>query len=400
VVSYLPLSHIAEQMFTVHVPASAGTQVYFAESIQKVADNFKEVQPTVLFAVPRIWEKFYAGVTDKMALATGIKAKIVQWAKSTGSQVSELENQGLEPGGWLKFKYDFFNKRVYSKLKEALGLGRARVCVSGAAPISEEIIRFFASLDIMIREVYGQSEDTGPTSFNLPGRTLMGSVGPPIPGCKVKIADDGEILVKGPNVFMGYYKDKAATDETLINGWLHSGDLGKIDKDGFLHITGRKKDLIITAGGKNVAPKNIEAAIKDHPIVGEAVVIGDRRKFLTAVISLDAERAVTFAEEHDLDKDKLSDSPQLNGILQDHIDEVNKELARVEQVKKFAVLKHSFSHEAGPNGAPELTPTLKVKRKVVNEKYADVIESMYAESKKDDSRKDAKKKGQPAKKTA
>jgi long-chain acyl-CoA synthetase len=329
----------------------------------------------VLFAVPRIWEKFYAGVSEKMSKATGFKAKLVGWARSTGRQVADLKNRGDEPGGWLGLKYRFFGDKVYSKLKDALGLSRARVCVSGAAPISQEIIEFFAGLDIIILEVYGQSEDNGPTSFNLPGKTKFGSVGPPIPGVQVKIAEDGEILVKGPNVFLGYYKDKAATDETLIKGWLHSGDLGKIDNEGFLHITGRKKDLIITAGGKNIAPKNIESALKDHPMIGEAVVIGDRRKFLTALISLDAEKAVQFAEEHDLDKDKLSESPQLKGILQEHVDTVNKDLARVEQLKKFIVVKKPFSHEG--EGA-ELTPTLKVKRKVVNDKYAELIETMYA----------------------
>jgi long-chain acyl-CoA synthetase len=371
-VSYLPLSHIAEQMFTLHGPATAGSQVYFAESIQKVADNFKEVQPTVLFAVPRIWEKFYAGVTTKLALATGLKAKLVGWARETGTEVNDLKNRGQEPAGFLAMKYNFFNKRVYGKLKDALGLGRARVCVSGAAPISAEIITFFAGLDIVIREVYGQSEDTGPTSFNLPGKTKFGSVGPPIPGCDVKIAKDDEILVKGPNVFMGYYRSPDATAECLIDGWLYSGDLGKIDSEGYLHITGRKKDLIITAGGKNVAPKNIESALKDLNIIGEAVVIGDRRKYLTALISLDPEQVEEFCAGHGVDAAKLHDDDKLKAHLQEHVDKVNSELARVEQIKKFTVLEKPFSIEGG-----ELTPTLKVKRKVVNENYADTIEAMY-----------------------
>ncbi len=374
VVSYLPLSHIAEQIFTLHVPATSGAQVYFAESIQKVADNFKEVQPTILFAVPRIWEKFYAGVTTKLALATGIKAKLVGWARACGSQVADLRNKGLEPSGWLAFKYNFFNNKVYGKLKEALGLSRVRMCVTGAAPINADILKFFAGLDIIIREVYGQSEDTGPTSFNLPGRTKFGSVGQPIDGCEVKIAKDEEILVKGPNVFMGYYKDKGATDETLIDGWLHSGDLGRIDDEGFLHITGRKKDLIITAGGKNIAPKNIEASLKDHVVVGEAVVIGDRRKYLSALISLDIEQTPDFSKKHGLDEKKLHESDKLKTMLQEHVDKVNSELARVEQIKKFTILKRPFSIEDG-----ELTPTLKVKRKKVNEHFSDEIESMYGD---------------------
>jgi long-chain acyl-CoA synthetase len=374
--SYLPLSHIAEQMFSLHVPCTCGSQVYFAESIDKVADNLKEVQPTVFFGVPRIWEKFYAGVTGKMAQAKGIKAKLAGWARETGTAVNDLRNRGLEPSGWLAMKYGFFDKRVFSKLKQAIGLGRARVCVSGAAPISADIIKFFAGFDVIIREVYGQSEDTGPTSFNLPGKTKFGSVGPVIPGCTVKLLDDGEILVKGPNVFLGYYKEKAATDETLKDGWLCSGDLGKVDDEGYLHITGRKKDLIITAGGKNIAPKNIEGALKDSPLIGEAVVIGDRRKYLTALISLDPEKSVEFAKEHGLDKDKLADSPQLRGVIQEQVDVVNKELARVEQIKKFTILKKPFAIDGDQ---PELTPTLKVKRNVVSKKYADVIESMYAD---------------------
>jgi long-chain acyl-CoA synthetase len=322
--------------------------------------------------VPRIWEKFYAGVNDKLGLATGFKAKLVGWARETGTMVNDLKNRGQEPTGWLAMKYNFFNNKVYSKLKEALGLGRVKICVSGAAPISAEIIRFFAGLDIVIREVYGQSEDTGPTSFNLPGKTRYGTVGPAIPGVELKIAEDDEILVKGKNVFMGYYKDKDATDATLIDGWLYSGDLGKIDDEGFLHITGRKKDLIITAGGKNIAPKNIESSLKDLAVVGEAVVIGDRRKYLTALISLDPDKGAEFAKEHDVDADALSESPQLIGLIQDHVDVVNKDLARVEQVKKFKVVKRAFSIEGG-----ELTPTLKVKRAKVNEHYADDIESMY-----------------------
>jgi long-chain acyl-CoA synthetase len=374
VVSYLPLSHIAEQMFTLHVAATAGTQVYFAESIEKVAENFKEVQPTVLFAVPRIWEKFYAGVKSKLALAQGFKKSLVGWAMSTASAVSAERNRGGEPGGMLGLKYGLFDKLVYGKLKEALGLSRARLCVSGAAPINPEIIEFFASLDIVIREVYGQSEDTGPTSFNLPGRTKFGSVGPAVPGVQVKIADDGEILVKGPNVFMGYYKDPEATAETLVDGWLHSGDLGKIDADGYLHITGRKKDIIITAGGKNIAPKNIEAALKELKIIGEAVVIGDRRKFISALISLDPDAAKELAEEHGLAVDELHRAPQILGQIQAHVDHVNKDLAQVEQVKKFTVLKKPFSIEGG-----ELTPTLKVKRKVVSERYQDTIDAMYAD---------------------
>ena len=370
--SYLPLSHIAEQMFSVHVPATVGSQIYFAESIPKVPDNLKEVRPTVLFAVPRIWEKFYTGISAKLALATGFKAKLVGWARNTGTQVSALHNEGREPTGWLKFKYNFFRKKVFMPLREALGLDRAKTCVSGAAPISEEIIRFFASLDIIVHEVYGQSEDTGPTSFNTKGATRFGSVGKALKGIEVKIAEDGEIVVKGPNVFLGYYKEPEATAEALVDGWLLSGDLGKFDDDGYLFITGRKKDIIITAGGKNIAPKNIEAALKDLAVIGEAVVIGDRRKFLSVLISLDPDEAAAAAKEHGVDLDVLHEHAPLIEAINAHVDLVNKDLARVEQIKKFKIVKRSFSIEGG-----ELTPTLKVKRKKVNENYSTDIESMY-----------------------
>ena len=376
VVSYLPLSHIAEQMFTIHVPATTGVNVYFAESIEKVKDNFVDVQPTILFAVPRIWEKFYAGVNAKLSQSTGLKAKIGAWAMTVGREVNQQRHAGGgEPGGLLGLKYAIASKLVYAKAKPNLGLSRARICVSGAAPISAEILHFFTGLDVQIFEVYGQSEDTGPTSFNRPGRTLIGSVGPAFPGVEMKIAEDGEIVVRGKNVFLGYYKDQAATDEALIDGWLHSGDLGKIDADGFLHITGRKKDIIITAGGKNIAPKNIEASIKDLGVVGNAVVIGDRRKFLVALVGLDVDAAAAWAAANGAANDiaQLSTNATLIAQVQAHIDEVNKELARVEQIKKFKILERPL--EIGR----ELTPTMKVQRSKVNANFEDVIEALYAE---------------------
>ena len=372
--SYLPLSHIAEQMFTVHGPATRGGAVYFAESIEKVPDNIKEVQPTLFFGVPRIWEKFHAGVSAKLSQAKGTKKKLVTWAMKVSRERMALLNAGETPGILLRAQYALASKLVFSKLKPAIGLGKARVCVTGAAPISKEVLEFFSSLDIAVLEVYGQSEDTGPTSFNIPGKTRYGSVGPILPGVDVKIAPDGEILVRGKNVFLGYYKDPQATSETLVEGWLHSGDLGEIDANGFLNITGRKKDIIITAGGKNITPKNIEEALKNHALIAEAVVIGDRRKFLSAVLTLDPDAAVKFAKERGQSGDRPHELPELVAAVQEIVDGVNKTLARVETVKRFAILSRSFTVEHG-----ELTPTLKVKRKVVNENFAAEIEAMYAD---------------------
>jgi long-chain acyl-CoA synthetase len=371
--SYLPLSHIAEQVFSIHGPITQGSAVYFAESIEKVADNLKEVQPTMFFGVPRIWEKFHAGVAGKLRDAKGAKKALVDQAMRVGTQWSAVKAKGETPSLALRAQYALMNKLVFSKLKRAVGLGDASMCVSGAAPIAREIIEFFASLDIMIYEVYGQSEDTGPTSFNQPGKARFGSVGPAVDGVEVRIAPDGEIQVRGRNVFLGYYKEPEATAEALVDGWLCSGDLGRFDEEGFLHITGRKKEIIITAGGKNIAPKNIEAGIKNHALVSEAVVIGDRRKFLSALIVLDPDAAKAFLAERGASGD-LATNSVLRAELQKLVDEVNKDLARVETVKKFHVLATPFSIENG-----ELTPTMKVKRKVVNERYSAEIEAMYQE---------------------
>jgi long-chain acyl-CoA synthetase len=366
--SYLPLAHIAEQTFTIYTPATTGSSIYYAESIEKVADNLREVQPTVFFGVPRIWEKFHTGIHGKIKQATGIKAKLVAWAMVQGEKAAQLRSNGRQPGG---LGYALARALVFAKLKPAVGLGNARICVSGAAPISREVLEFFAKLDIIVLEVYGQSEDSGPTSFNQPQRFRLGSVGPAVPGVDVKIADDGEILVRGPNVFLGYYKDEAATKETLIDGWLHSGDLGEL-REGFLHITGRKKEIIITAGGKNVAPKNIEAALKMHELINEAVVIGDRRKYLSALLTLDPDLGPAWAKQRGITVEALPTSAELQAELGAHVDAMNAEFARVEQIKKFTVLPRNFSQEQG-----ELTPTLKVKRKQVNENFSAEIEAMY-----------------------
>ncbi|MGB5219884.1 MAG: long-chain fatty acid--CoA ligase [Polyangiales bacterium] len=366
--SYLPLSHIAEQMFTLHIPITTGARVYFAESIEAVPENLKEVQPTIFFGVPRIWEKFHAGISAKLKDATGLKAKLVKWAMNVGWETNK------SPNGTKGLQYNLANKLIFSKLKPAIGMGNARVCVSGAAPIAREVLEFFAGLDLLVLEVYGQSEDTGPTSFNTPTNYRFGTVGPALPGVEVKIADDDEILVKGPNVFLGYYKDQEATDATLSNGWLHSGDLGAFDDDGFLSITGRKKDIIITAGGKNITPKNLEAAIKNHELINEAVVIGDRRKYLSALVTIDPEAGEAWAAANGEDANALHKSAKLRASIQAHIDEMNSHFARVEQIKKFTILTRNLTIEDG-----ELTPTLKVKRAKVSDHFADDIEAMYAE---------------------
>lgn len=373
--SYLPLSHIAEQMFTIHTGATTGYSVYFAESLTQLPDNLREVQPTIFFGVPGVWERFRNRVAERMNEAEGAKRRIADWAQTVGRRVADVRNSGQEPSGMLAVQYRLAERLVFSKVKPLLGFSRTRVAVSGAAAINKDILEFFSGLDVTIYEVYGQSEGCGPTTFNRPGAAKLGTTGQAWPGSEVKLASDGEIIMRGPNVFMGYYKDAAATQDTLINGWLHSGDLGRFDEDGYLTIVGRKKDIIITSGGKNIAPRNIEAALKNLDLVGDAVLVGEGRKYLCALLTLDPDAVVRFAEANGIEGQELHEHPMVIAAIQAEIDEtVNTQFARVEQVRKFTLLPRPFSIEGG-----EMTPTLKLKRKVICDLHLDDIEAMYEE---------------------
>lgn len=371
--SYLPLSHIAEQTNSLLMPMVFGYQVYFCHDGLQLAEYLPEVRPTTFFGVPRVWERFESGIRAKMAEATGAKAKIAAQAQAVGREYIATKNAGKTPGGLLEKKYQVADKVVFSKVKAAIGLDRCRVFVSGAAPIPAASLEFFSSIGITVTELYGQSEGSGPTSTNLEGANKYGTVGRAIPGVEVKIAEDGEILVRGKNLFAGYYKNQAATDETIIDGWLHSGDLGKIDSDGFLSIIGRKKDIIITSGGKNIAPQNIEELLSGIDIVGTPLVVGEQQRFLIALLTLDEELAPAFAEQHGLDASSLHSDPFVRQHLEQEITaNVNSQLARVEHIRNFSVLTAPFTIEGG-----ELTPTLKLKRNVVNEKFLDEINAVY-----------------------
>jgi len=377
VLSYLPLSHIAEQMFSIYAPITAGGPVYFAESRDKLRENLVEVQPTVFFGVPRVWEKFAAGAQARLGEATGFKAKLAAWALGVGQAAVAQRNRGAPLSLSLRLQYKLADRLVFSKVKPKIGLGRARVCVSGAAPVSPEVLRFLSGLDIVVHEVYGQSEDCGPTTFNPPGNTRFGTVGPAMPGVEVKLGEDGEVLVRGENVFLGYFKDPDATAAALEGGWLHSGDLGSFDESGFLRIIGRKKEIIITSGGKNITPLNIEAALKDLPLVSQAVVIGDRRNYLSALLTLDPEAAARWAaargQTGPVDLAALAHDPALRAELQHGVDAVNARFARVEHVRRFTVLPRDLEQ-----ARDELTPTMKVKRRNVERLWAAEIEAMYA----------------------
>lgn len=373
-ISYLPLSHIAEQVVSVHAPMLFGGCVWFAESIEKLGENLGEVTPQVFFAVPRVWEKIQAKIQAAGAQTKGLKKKIAAWARRKGLAGGYAEQRG----DVMPFLYGLADTLVFSKVREKLGLTRAVILVSSAAPISKETLEFFLSLGVRVNEVYGMSEATGPITISLPTRYRTGKVGYALPGTEIKVADDGEICTRGPHVFLGYFKNEEATAAALDeDGWLHTGDVGELDSDGFLQITDRKKDLLITAGGENIAPQVIEGKLKSIPIVSLAVVVGDRRKHLSALLTLDPERLDDELESAGSPATSLAEAAQcaqVRAYVQRQIDEVNEGLARVQSIKKFIILPGEFTIEGG-----ELTPTMKVKRKVVNERYAAEIEAFYAD---------------------
>lgn len=372
--SYLPLSHVAEQMLTIHGPMRMGSVVYFAESLEKLGENLAEVRPTLFMGVPRVWEKIQAKMVAAGANAPPIRKKLVAWARKTGLAGGYAEQRG-EPKPLL---FPVAKKLVFDKVRQRLGLDRARICVTSAAPISKDTLEFFLALGIPILEVYGMSECTGPATYSPPDRYRTGKCGVVLPGAEIKVAEDGEICMRGKHVFKGYLKDPEATRNALDpDGWLHSGDIGTIDSEGFVQITDRKKDLLITAGGENIAPQVIEGFLKAIPVVAQAVVIGDRRKFLAALLTLDPERVAAEAEVAGSKARSVEEAASCT-IFRAHLDkqvgEVNARLARVQTIKKFTVIPREFTIDGG-----ELTPTMKIKRKVVNEKYKVEIEAIYAD---------------------
>ncbi|MFA6954736.1 MAG: AMP-binding protein [Thermoanaerobaculia bacterium] len=372
VVSYLPLSHIAEQVVSLYSPLRTGASSWFAESLELLGENLREVRPTVFLGVPRVWEKIEAKMRQFGDSAPPLRRKIAAWAKKVGL----AGGYAIQRGERKPMSYGLAQKIVFSKVRERLGLDKARLCMTSAAPISLSTLEYFLSLGIPIYEVYGMSECTGPTTVQKPGIHRTGSVGIAAPGSELRIAPDGEVLMRGPHVFLGYYKNEVATREALDDeGWLHSGDVGVIDADGFLRITDRKKDILITAGGHNVAPQNIEKQLKAIPAVSQAVVVGDRMAYLVALFTLDPERLVHVAEavgSPARDAAAASTCPRFISYLESQVDVVNKALARNEMVKRFAIVPTEFSIEGG-----ELTPTMKIRRRVVLEKYHAIIGGLY-----------------------
>jgi long-chain acyl-CoA synthetase len=371
---FLPLAHAFARLIQLLSIDVGSTIVYWEKDPNKIIPNLAEVQPTYFPSVPRMFEKIYATAIGAVEKASPIKRAIFHWAVRTGRKVRQLEQQGRKPGPLLSRQYAFADSQVLSKVRALFG-GQIKQCVTGAAPISHEILEFFWACGVPVMEGYGMTETSTGFTINRVEDFKFGSVGKAFRDCEIKIADDGEVLLKGPNIFRGYYKNEQATRETITDGWLHTGDLGRLDEDGFLFITGRKKDIIITAGGKNITPANLENGLKQNQYISQAVVYGDRRPYLTALITLDPEEISGWAKNHGLETTsvkELRNHPKVREMVQGVLDEVNSKVARVEQVKKFEILPHDLTQETG-----ELTPTLKVKRNVVYEKYADEFSALY-----------------------
>lgn len=374
VISYLPLSHIAEQTVSLYVPIINGYTVWFAQSLDLIGKNLTEVNPSVFVAVPRVWEKIQAKMTAAGAQNSWLKKQIAAWARKKG-----LEGiRALQRGQPMPPLHGLADRLVFSKVREKLGLDQCTLFISTAAPISMDTLEFFHSLNIPVTEVYGMSECTGPGTLSLPEphKFKTGWVGPPLMGSETRIARDGEVLLRGRHLFKGYFKNKIATQETMDeDGWVHSGDVGQIDDHGFLKITDRKKEILITAGGENIPPQVLEGKLKAIPVISQAVVIGDRRKYLSAIFTLDPEKVASqaaMAASDALDAESASTCPRFIAGLQSQLDAVNQTLARVQTIKRFVILPRELSIEGG-----ELTPTMKLKRRVVYQKYADQIEAMY-----------------------
>ncbi len=374
-ISYLPLAHIAERMITVHFPITVGNAIYFARDIQQLGQHLVEVRPHLFFGVPRVFEKIASAAQLRIANAKGIKGKVARWAVRTGQEWNRKMQAGERPGAKTAFAKAVASQLVYNKAKRAMGFDRLRYVACGAAPIPEETLRFLNALDIPVRELWGMSETCGAGTTNIEGATKVGSVGKPHPGLELKISPEGEILVRGPYIFSGYARDPEATKRTLAGGWLHTGDLGRVDEDGFVYITGRKKDIIITSGGKNIAPANLEMDLVALPLVEHAIVCGERRPYLCALITLNAGAVAQFATERGLSGGDPRLKEAIRAELQVGIDAINARRARVENIRRFVILPQPLSIDSG-----DLTPTMKVKRSAVISRLEPVIDELYERS--------------------
>lgn len=375
--SFLPLSHVAERIVSDFGQIVSGGETWFARSLAGVAEDVRACRPTVFFAVPRVWQKVRDAVAEEIDSTKGLRRLLVERYLSLGRRRLDHDDAGDPMRARDRVLLGLLERIVGAKIRVGIGLDAARVLVSGAAPIHPELQGWLHAAGLPVNVVYGQTEDCGPTTMNPPGRIRIGTVGRPLPGVDVRIADDSEILVKGPNVCRGYFKNEAATRELLDeNGWMHSGDLGHFDGAGYLCVTGRKKDLIVTAQGKNVAPQEIEATLRVEHLIAEAVVVGDGRPYLAALLTLDTDALAPWAQARGkpLNAEVLAWDPDVHREIEASIARVNAGLSNPERIRKWRILPDDFTIAAG-----ELTPTLKVRRQIVGDRYAELIEEIYAE---------------------
>ncbi len=373
--SFLPLSHAFERMVA-YVYLYCGVSIIFAESIETIGADLNLVQPTIVTGVPRVFEKMHARIMQKGQAAAGIKASLFKWAVNVGLSKARAELRGSSPGLLTSLQVPLADRLVFAKIREGVG-GRIRYLISGSAPLPVGIAEFFQGVGIPIVEGYGLTETAPVLTVNPPDAPRVGTVGKALPGVELRIAADGEILARGANIMSGYYNKPEATAEAVKNGWFHTGDIGTLDEHGYLRITDRKKDLLVTSGGKKIAPQPIEATLKHSPLVGEVLLLGDRRKYASALIVPDFGALARRLKDLGLPggtREELVQRSDVVALYQEIIDGLNRELAQFERIKKFALLPTEFTIESG-----ELTPTLKVKRKVVEERWKEAIEELYSE---------------------
>ena len=373
VLSFLPLSHVLERMVT-FTYLYKGCSIAYAESVETVAENLLEIRPHIMVSVPRVFEKIYAKVMDTVLEGSALKKKIFFWGVKAGKEFSQKKLDKKKISKWLELKRKIAHKIVFSKIISKTG-GRVRFFVSGGAPLSKDIAEFFYGIGLVILEGYGLTETSPVIAVNTFEELRFGSVGKPIPGVEVKIADDGEILTRGPNLMKGYYKKEEETNEAIKQGWFYTGDIGHLDEDNFLYITDRKKDIIVTAGGKNVAPQIIENQLKTNPFISNAVVIGDRKKFVSALVVPEFEKLEGYAKASNIEytsRKDLIENEKINNFMMSEIDRYSANFASYERVKRIVLLDRDFEIEKG-----ELTPSLKVRRNIVEDKYKDVIDKLY-----------------------
>jgi long-chain acyl-CoA synthetase len=372
VVSYLPMAHIAERMSSHYQGVRFGYEITTCPDPTQIATYARETRPNLIFGVPRVWEKVYNGVNAALSLDQEKKAKFDEGV-AAALEIKAKQRAGTATQADLD-TWAFLDAVAFSTVRDLVGMDQVQIAVTGAAPIPREILEWFLAIGVPLCEIYGMSESSGPMTWDVT-EIRPGTVGRQIPGCEVRIADDGEVICRGGNVFMGYYKAPDKTAETLIDGWLHSGDVGVVDDDGYVKIVDRKKELIITSGGKNISPANLEAALKTIPIVGNAAAIGDNRKFIAALVVLDPEYAPVWARNQGIEFSTLAELAQHPVVVQEiesGVEEINARFAQVEQIKKVTVLGDEWNPDTDV-----LTPTSKLKRRGIAARYADRIERMY-----------------------